>query len=62
MNLNLFNMKKFKDILLTVLLIIIWLFPLIISVIANNYFLLFTYIVWTIPSYLLTLIVIKLDE
>lgn len=45
------------SILLAVLIIIIWLFPILISFYTHNFWFILLYIAWTYPAILLTVII-----
>lgn len=50
------------DILLLIVLGTIWLLPLIISIVKDNYWLMLIYIAWIIPATILTYFIINLYD
>ena len=55
-------MKTFFRIIILVLALVIWLVPFIISVIKDDFYLLFTYFVWWIPALIFSGLLIKIEE
>jgi hypothetical protein len=54
--------KKILTILLILLLIIIWTFPIIFSVLVSNYWLLLLYLIWNLPAGIATAIILTIID
>lgn len=55
-------MKKLLNWISVLLFIWLWLFPVFLSAYKDNWWLLFTYIVWWFPAILITSIILAIND
>lgn len=55
-------MKNLISIIVIILVVLVWLFPVCLAAYKDNYWLIFLYIVWWIPAYIISGLLLIVDE